>query len=95
MLTYFQKGLYINLMLFLQTAQHENPALSVPLGLRIIQWLHAAIQFKASSLTKLFKTSDRLVNFGQLLLQNVNTMDLGHPCDSETDFIKFYKILLI
>lgn len=56
MLTYFRKGLYINLMLFLQTAQHENPALSVPLALRIIQWLHAAIQFKASSLSKLFQT---------------------------------------
>lgn len=47
----FLYGLYTNLMPFLQTA-YENPASSVPLGLHIIQWLHAAVQFKASSLTK-------------------------------------------
>lgn len=35
MVTYFRKGLYINLMLFLQTA-HKNPASSVPFDLHII-----------------------------------------------------------
>lgn len=47
MVKYFEKGSYINLMLFLQTA-HSNPALSVPLDLHIIYWLHAAIKFKVT-----------------------------------------------